>query len=80
MLPQHTYANTNTGTICRMDNTNECVPVVWYLFGAVASTEEGVTAFPAALERLQARRGVVLEQVLLEVLHHTEDQRATVPL
>ena len=63
-----------------MDVKVGCGPLLSYLLRAIAGTEEAVTVLPAALECLQVRRGVVLEQVLLKVLHHTKDQRAAVPL
>lgn len=50
-----------------------------YLLGAVAWTEK-ITVFPAALEHLGTGTGVVIKQVLLQVFHQAEDQRAAVPL
>lgn len=44
-----------------------------YLFGAVAGGEEGVAVPPAAFECLLCWAGVVVQQVLLQVLHHTKD-------
>lgn len=60
----------------------ECaVTTFLYLLGAGASTEKLFTVFPAALERrLDVGTGVVTDQVLLQVLHRPEHQRAAVPL
>lgn len=44
-----------------------------YLFGAVAGGEEGVAVPPAAFECLLCWAGVVVQQVLLQVLHHAKD-------
>lgn len=51
-----------------------------YLLGAVACAEKLFTFFPAALERLEVGAGVVVDQVLLQVLLHPKDQPAAVPL
>lgn len=51
-----------------------------YLLGGVACTEKHFTAFPAALERRKVGTGVVVDQVLLQMLHQPEDQRTAVPL
>lgn len=57
------------------------VRTLLYLLGAGACTEKLLAVFPAALEgRLGVGVGVVAEQVLLQVLHHPEHQRAAVPL
>lgn len=44
-----------------------------YLFGAVAGCEEGVAVPPAAFECLLCWAGVIVQQVLLQVLHHAKD-------
>lgn len=51
-----------------------------YLLGVVACTEKLFTIFPAALKRLGVGTGVVIHQVLLQMLHHPEHQRTAVPL
>lgn len=51
-----------------------------YLLGAVACTEKLFTVCPAAFERLEFGAGVVVDQVLLQVLRHPEHQRTAVPL
>lgn len=58
-----------------------CTEIIYfYLFGAVACTEKLLAVFPAALERLDVGTGVVVDQVLLQMLHHPEHQRTAVPL
>lgn len=51
-----------------------------YRFETVAGVEEEVTVPPAALERLLRVAGVVVQQMLLQVLHYTKDERASMPL
>lgn len=51
-----------------------------HLFGAVAGGEEGVAVSPAAFEGLLCWAGVIAQQVLLQVLHHPEDESTAVPL
>lgn len=49
------------------------------LFGAVAGSEEGVAVPPAAFEGLLCWAGVIVQQVLLQVLHHPEDESTAMP-
>lgn len=45
-----------------------------YLLGGVARREKRFTVFPAALERLKVGTGVVVDQVLLQMLNQPKDQ------
>lgn len=51
-----------------------------YLLGGVARREKRFTVFPAALERLKVGTGVVVDQVLLQMLNQPKDQWTAMPL
>lgn len=51
-----------------------------YPLGAGARADKLFTVFPAALQHLDFGSGVLVDQVLLQMLHHPVDQRAAVPL
>ncbi len=65
----------------RYDGVGMCgVRTCRYLLGSVASAEKSFTVFPAAPQRLEAGTDVVGDQVLVQMFHHPEHQRAAVPL
>lgn len=60
---------------------NACAVNTSYLLGAGMGAEKLLTAFPAASERcVDARAGVIADQVTVQMLHHPERKRTAVPL
>lgn len=73
---QITLCGTTSKFSCVKVNINACIKSVVklsYLLGAVACGEVCVAAPPAAFECLLCWAGVVVQQVLLQVLHHAKD-------